>query len=194
MSTLADALGSAATVDAIPPPSFMRRYGLALAVLTLLIALSLIATWKHWLPSTAVQVVRVESIAQQTDARAAASTGPDNEAILFQAAGWIEPDPYAHHATAFVSGIIEQVHVVEGQAVQAGDMLATIDSSDYQIALDASKADLAIATANVHHAEHSAKSSPSTSRCLHPAHCGTTGAHSARTRSSATPTPSTGQR
>ncbi len=64
-------------------------------------------------------------------------------AMLFQASGWIEPDPYPVMATALVDGIIKTVEVLEGEDVQAGQLLATLVDDDARLDLDTARNQLA---------------------------------------------------
>ncbi len=54
--------------------------------------------------------------------------------VAFQAAGWIEADPWLVHATALVSGVVEEVLVLEDQEVTAGQPLARLDLGDLHLA------------------------------------------------------------
>lgn len=70
--------------------------------------------------------------------------GPETPAsaagnLLFQASGWIEPDPLPVKATALVDGVIDTVHVLEGQQVSKGDPLATLVDADARFALAAAE-------------------------------------------------------
>ena len=38
--------------------------------------------------------------------------------LLFQASGWIEPDPFPVRVTSLYSGVVKEVHVLEGQKIQ----------------------------------------------------------------------------
>lgn len=55
--------------------------------------------------------------------------------MLFQASGWIEPDPYPTKATSLIDGVVETVSILEGQRVQQGDVLATLIDTDARLAL-----------------------------------------------------------
>jgi HlyD family secretion protein len=59
--------------------------------------------------------------------------------LLFQAAGWFEPDPLPIYATTLTDGVIDKVHVLEGQEVKKGQLLAELIADDNRIALDAAK-------------------------------------------------------
>jgi HlyD family secretion protein len=55
--------------------------------------------------------------------------------MLFQASGWIEPDPLPIRATALTDGVVDSVHVLEGQTVEKGQLLATLISDDARLSL-----------------------------------------------------------
>lgn len=62
---------------------------------------------------------------------------------LFQASGWLEADPLPVKATALVAGVVESVHVLEGERVEKGQLLATLIPDD--TALDLATAESALA-------------------------------------------------
>jgi RND family efflux transporter MFP subunit len=100
------------------------------------VALLLIgATWRNFLP---VETVRVEAaIAKQVGTHAPAST-------VVQAAGWLEAFPYQTHITALADGVAEEILVLEGDSVTAGQVVARLNATDAEIALRKAKADLAM--------------------------------------------------
>lgn len=55
--------------------------------------------------------------------------------VRFQSSGWIEADPFLIKAAALVSGVVRDVHFLEGQAVQAGEILVTLIQEDAHINL-----------------------------------------------------------
>lgn len=61
---------------------------------------------------------------------------------LFQASGWIEPSPFTIRATALYSGVVDTVHVLEGERVQQGQLLATLVSEDAELDLKTAEAAL----------------------------------------------------
>lgn len=63
--------------------------------------------------------------------------------MIFQASGWVEPEPYPVMATALVDGIIETVDVLEGQEVESGQLLATLIADDARLDLETAKNQLA---------------------------------------------------
>lgn len=62
--------------------------------------------------------------------------------LLFQASGWVEPDPYTILVPSLINGIVEEVAVLEGDIVKAGDILAKLVDDDAQIDLAEAKAQL----------------------------------------------------
>jgi len=62
-------------------------------------------------------------------------------------------DGHVMPLSARISGHIQEVHVIEGQLVRAGDLLVTIDPEDYKIAAEQAQANLtnALATAASSH-------------------------------------------
>jgi HlyD family secretion protein len=88
------------------------------------------------LPAPTVTTALVLATASQ---ESDAATALGSASMLFQASGWIEPDPLPVKATALIDGVIDQVHVLEGQAVKEGDPLATLVDADAKLALAAAE-------------------------------------------------------
>ena len=84
-------------------------------------------------PEVATAVVLTTSDQQ------AAAAPTSGDAMLFQASGWIEPDPLPVKATALIDGVVDKVHVLEGQTVKEGDVLATLIDADAKLALTAAE-------------------------------------------------------
>lgn len=63
---------------------------------------------------------------------------------LFQAAGWVEPRPSPVMVSALAEGMVDQLLVVAGQEVKAGQPVATLVDADARIALGETEAALAI--------------------------------------------------
>ena len=61
---------------------------------------------------------------------------------LFHAAGWIEPRPTRSFVPALATGVVQELLVVEGQDIQAGDPVAQLVDADARLALDQAKVDL----------------------------------------------------
>lgn len=59
-----------------------------------------------------------------------------------QAPGWLEPDPYPIYVTALTDGIIQRVLVLEGETIEAGQVVAEMVDDDARLALAAAQAEL----------------------------------------------------
>jgi len=55
--------------------------------------------------------------------------------LLFQASGWIEPDPYTIFVPSLINGVIAEVMILEGDLVEKGDLLATLIDDDAKLNL-----------------------------------------------------------
>lgn len=69
-------------------------------------------------------------------------------AFLFESTDDAQVDGHVMPLSARINGHLEKVNVIEGQLVHAGDVLVTIDPTDYQVAVDQARANLADAEAN----------------------------------------------
>lgn len=67
--------------------------------------------------------------------------------MLFQATGWIEPDPLPIRVTPLYSGVVREVHVLEGQTVTNGQLLVALVDDDAKLALRRADAELSQAKA-----------------------------------------------
>lgn len=72
---------------------------------------------------------------------------------LFQAAGWIEPRPTAVVVSSLAAGVIEQLLVAEGQAVEVGQPVAKLIDTDARLALRQAEVNLRLRAAEVQNAE-----------------------------------------
>jgi RND family efflux transporter MFP subunit len=110
----------------------LTRYLLPAAVL---LGFAAVAGWSvrdSLLPSRPVTVVPV--LTGRAEAGAAGTP-------LFQSAGWVEPRPTPVLVTALTEGVIDQLLVVEGQEVKAGEPVARLIDADARLALRAAEAD-----------------------------------------------------
>ncbi len=102
----------------------------------------------QWLPARKVLVTPVIAIEADsaTTGNPEASDKPEPATstgeLLFQASGWIEPDPLPIKATALTDGVVDEVHVLEGALVKKGDPLATLIQIDSKLARDAAASEL----------------------------------------------------
>jgi len=122
----------------------MTRYLIPAAVLLGFVSMLAWAARDRLMPSTPVTVVPV------VVTRAEVHT-PGTP--LFQAPGWIEPRPAPVLVSALAEGVIEELLVVEGEEVQAGQTVARLIDTDARIALKRAGADLQLQEAELAGAE-----------------------------------------
>ena len=72
---------------------------------------------------------------------------------LFKAAGWVEPRPTPVSVAGLAPGVVEQLLVVEDQAVTAGEPIAELVKDDAQLAHERAQADLLLREAELRAAE-----------------------------------------
>lgn len=139
--------------------TWLLKWGLPSTIVAGFAALVGWSARDHWLPATPVTVVPV--ILARAEMQVAGMP-------LFQAAGWVEPRPTAVMASALVEGVVEELLVVEGQEVEAGQPVAKLVDADARINLqeaeateqlrvaerDALQATLTAAKQNVEHPVH----------------------------------------
>ena len=89
------------------------------------------------LPATPVETARAVAIPGETE-----TVTTNSDSVIFQATGWVEPDPYSVKATALIDGVIDKVHVLEGQKVEKGELLATLIADDAKLALATAEQEL----------------------------------------------------
>jgi multidrug resistance efflux pump len=95
------------------------------------------------LPGKAVNVVPAIGIEETITRSITSEHRTSSGKPLFQASGWVEPDPLPIKATALTDGIVDQVHVLQGALVKKGDLLATLIGDDTRLERDAMAAKLA---------------------------------------------------
>ncbi|MGE9270297.1 MAG: biotin/lipoyl-binding protein, partial [Verrucomicrobiales bacterium] len=123
-----------------PKPRRFPAWTIPLGILLGFLLVFLLLFRDRLLPARKVEVARV--IAIEHVGQEQTSPQPNNPTVAFQATGWIEPAPYPVKATALVDGVIEKVHFRDGQKVQQGDLLATLITEDFNLAVAAAKQEL----------------------------------------------------
>jgi len=139
------------TVNAVPVGDARRRWPahiLVPAVVAMAIgAVVLVSARQVLQPATPIDVRPVVFTGTS------ALTQPDQPATrrgaTVLAPGWIEADPFYIACTALTDGVIEQMLVLEGQRVEAGQVVARLVAQDAELALAASAGDLATAEAQL---------------------------------------------
>jgi len=133
---------------------------LPLGILLGFIALFLVVLGDRIVPARQLDVVTVVTVrsdavsgdaseAQAISGREVRREGVETRPIdpwetpmQFQASGWVEPDPLPIKATALVDGIVDTVHVLEGQTVEKGQLLAQLIDDDATLDLATARNEL----------------------------------------------------
>jgi HlyD family secretion protein len=89
-----------------------------------------------------VDVVRPVPVAGSSAQRSAGQ-------VVAQAAGWVEPDPFAVRVTALAEGVVREMLVQESDLVEAGDPVAQLVDNDARIGHQLAEAMLEEANAEV---------------------------------------------
>ncbi len=142
MSNSSAAIGRIFNPTDTPHPT-KKRFAVWLLPLAILLGFALLFGLlfrDRLLPAKSVEVVPAIGIEEKIEnsPKAASTSGR----LLFQASGWVEPDPLPIKATALTDGIVDEVHVLEGELVKKGDLLATLIEIDTRLERDATQAAL----------------------------------------------------
>jgi HlyD family secretion protein len=116
----------------LPPKRWVSRIGLPGGIILICLILLLYTARDSLWPATEVSVLRV--IAKVTTQ----SVGR----VTVQAPGWVEADPFPIYVSGLAPGVVDEVLVLEGQAVKAGDVVATLIEDDARLALAQAQAEL----------------------------------------------------
>jgi RND family efflux transporter MFP subunit len=100
----------------------------------------------------------VDASARQTEQ--SDEDAPRPGAVTVQAPGWLEADPFYTACTALADGVVEEMLVLEGDTVEAGDVVARLVDEDARLKLaeaearlDAARAEAALLQAELEAAE-----------------------------------------
>jgi len=113
---------------------WLTRLMLPLTIIVGFVALIGAAAGRQLLPVRQVMVVPV--LSERSEARTAGQP-------LFQAPGWVEPSPTPISVPALAAGVVEALHVVEGQDLAEGDEIAKLIHIDAELAVRRAEATLA---------------------------------------------------
>lgn len=133
--------GAAASSIPLPPRRWRTRVLLPAALLAGLLAVFTPTLVQVLAPRTPVRTVAVVAKA----AGAGESSGP----VAARAAGWVEADPFPVYVPAYVMGVVSEVLVLEGERVEAGQVVARLDPREDRIALARAEAELAAREADL---------------------------------------------
>jgi RND family efflux transporter MFP subunit len=138
---------AAATGAGVPQPErrLLTRVGLPLGLVLAFALLLAYAGRDALTPRVDVRVVPAVAATGEAGARSSGTT----KSVVAQAAGWVEPDPYPVYATALADGVVEEVLVLEGEVVAAGQVVARLVSDDAELVVARAEAALADAEARI---------------------------------------------
>ena len=85
------------------------------------------------LPGVPVEIFVAVGLPVAMKETAGISGGGGEPQLLFQASGWIEPDPLPIRVTTLYSGVTRAVHVLEGQAVTNGQPIVSLVDDDTRL-------------------------------------------------------------
>jgi len=136
----------------IPQPKkrFMTRLGIPIIIIVITAGVLLFASWESIRSSTKVEAVTVVMRNVETDEPQETN---DDQGAVVQAPGWVEAEPYAIYAGALTEGVVEEVLVLEGDAVTKGQAIATLVDEDNLLALKTAIAKEQLWEGKVHAAE-----------------------------------------
>jgi RND family efflux transporter MFP subunit len=147
LQNLTNAKTSEATPSRVPPPKrkWLTRIGLPLLVLLTTLSIIGYAARDAILPVTEVHTTAAVAMNRSMDTSTDAQTPTRAAAaatVVAQAPGWVEPDPYPVYATALADGVVERIHVLEGDTVKQGQRLVDLIDEDAKLALALAQAHL----------------------------------------------------
>jgi len=121
-----------------PRARWLSRLVLPLVIVTGAAGALVYAGWSALAPSVEVRVSPVV-------ARAAgvAEEGQGEDGTSVRAPGWIEPDPYAATVQALEQGVVREVLVLEGERVEAGQVVAMLIDDEATLGLRGAEAAVA---------------------------------------------------
>lgn len=130
----------------LPPPRRSKlRYLVPAAILLAFLGVLASTVGDLWHGSVEVTVLRPQVV----DASSTAASGTP----VFQAAGWIEPDPFPIEVTALAPGVVRELLVQQSDRVELGQVVARLIERDAQLECASADAMLAEAKAEVARAE-----------------------------------------
>lgn len=150
--------GDVAVVSAVPRPAARWKSRVALPLAVVLAAAGLLAYAGRSALGPVVEVRVVPVVARATTAgeTGRSESGGGGGGAVVQAPGWIEPDPYAATVQALEQGVVREVLVLEGEGVEAGQVVARLIDDEATLALRGAEAAVAQRASEIDRLEASA--------------------------------------
>lgn len=128
----------------------MTRLGIPLIIILITAGVLLFASWESIRPTTKVEAITVVMRNVETDEPLEAT---EDQGSVVQAPGWVEAAPYSVYAGALTEGVVEDVLILEGDAVTKGQPIAKLVDEDNLLALKTAIAKVQLWKGKVHAAE-----------------------------------------
>lgn len=140
-----------------PPRRFVTRYVLPLGLIAAFMAVGAYAVRDSLTPTTDVKVILPVPTTEAAGDPATASDAASGAGgvPLFQAPGWVEPFPYTTYISSLSEGIIDKVHVLEGQEISSGTVVAELIDTEARNEVALAEANLARKKAELESAQES---------------------------------------
>ena len=116
-----------------PPSRWKTRVLLPAVIAAVVVAILFFTSLETIMPATPVRVVPV--VVKSVEGSAGT--------VTVQAPGWLEPDPHPTFVAALADGIVEDMLVLAGEPVEAGQVVAQLVDDDARLALQRADAVLA---------------------------------------------------
>ncbi len=126
-----------------PPRKWLTRR--VLPTVLVIVALILLAYAARDRLRPAVSVRTIRAIGKSVQGRPGT--------VSVQAPGWVEADPYPIYVPALTPGVVDEVLVLEGETVEAGQIVVRLIDDDARLALDRTRAQLAVRQAQLNAAQ-----------------------------------------
>ena len=123
-----------------PPTRWKTRVLLPTVVAGIALLLVGVSAWESLWPATPVTVVPV-MVKSTTEGRVGEST--------VVASGWVEPDPFSYYVSALAPGVVEELRVLEGESVTAGQVVARLVADDAELLLVSAESELELREAEL---------------------------------------------
>lgn len=142
-----------------PPRRSLTRIVLPVALVAASAGALLWTGWRSFFPVPTVDVVPVSLRAAATSGTSSGKNDPSTnpsvkrEGAAVQAPGWIEPSPFPVMVPALTPGVVRTVLVLEGERVQAGQVLVEMNDEEQRIGVRLAEAVLAETRAKRHEME-----------------------------------------
>jgi len=123
----------------IPQPNkrFVTRLGVPIAIILITTFVLIFASWESIRPTNKVQAITV--VMREVETETPLFNSEDQGSVV-QAPGWVEAEPYSIYVGALTQGVVESVLVLEGDVVTKDQIVATLVSDGYELALQSAVA------------------------------------------------------